>query len=293
MNNQIITEIPPLSGKDCFYVVERYKKEFTYPIHRHEEYELNFIQHGSGVRRIVGDSIEEIGEYDLVLIGKENLEHVWEQGSCRSERVREITIQFAPDLFFGSFLDKNQFASIKQMLEKAQKGLWFPMTAIMKVYDLIDSLSSTESGFYRVLHFLTILYKLSLCEGTRTLSSSAFASASLGADSRRIQKVEEYISHNYTTEIRLSTIADYIGMTPVSFSRFFKLRTGKTLSDYIIDCRLGHASRLLVDTTQTIAEICYDCGFNNISNFNRLFKKKKSISPKDFRSNYQKYKILV
>ncbi len=88
-------------------------------------------------------------------------------------------------------------------------------------------------------------------------------------------------------------LADMVGMTPVSFSRFFKLRTGKNLSDYIIDIRLGFAARLLVDSTMSIAEICYECGFNNLSNFNRIFKKKKECSPKEFRENYRKKKKLV
>ena len=84
-----------------------------------------------------------------------------------------------------------------------------------------------------------------------------------------------------------------VGMTPVSFSRFFKLRTGKTLSDYMIDIRMGHAARKLIDTTTSISEISYDCGFNNISNFNRIFKKKKVCSPKEFRDSYRKRKMLV
>ena len=88
-------------------------------------------------------------------------------------------------------------------------------------------------------------------------------------------------------------LADMVGMTDVSFGRFFKLRTGKNLSDYIIDIRLGFASRLLVDSTMSIAEICYECGFNNLSNFNRIFKKKKSCSPKEFRENYRKKKKLI
>lgn len=101
-------------------------------------------------------------------------------------------------------------------------------------------------------------------------------------DSRRVQKVQEYINAHYQEEIRLNQLADMVGMTPVSFSRFFKLRTGKNLSDYIIDIRLGFAARLLVDSTMSIAEICYECGFNNLSNFNRIFKKRKNVRPKSF-----------
>jgi AraC-like DNA-binding protein len=91
----------------------------------------------------------------------------------------------------------------------------------------------------------------------------------------RVQKVQEYINEHYKGEIRLGFLADMVGMTPVSFSRFFKLRTGKNLFDYIIDIRLGFSARLLIDSTMSIAEICYECGFNNLSYFNLIFKRKK------------------
>ena len=108
LSNQIIREITPLSDKDCFYIAERYKTEFTYPIHNHSEFELNFTEKAAGVRRIVGDSSEVIGDYDLVLITGKDLEHVWEQNDCHSKEIREITIQFSSDLFFKSFINKNQ-----------------------------------------------------------------------------------------------------------------------------------------------------------------------------------------
>lgn len=291
--NHIIREITPLSDKDCFYIAERYKTEFTYPIHNHAEYELNFTEHAAGVKRIVGDSTEIIGDYDLVLITGKELEHVWEQHECTSKQIREITIQFSSDLFFKSFINKNQFDSIRRMLEQAQKGLCFPMSAILKVYSLIDKLASEEQGFYAVIKFLSILYELSLCSEARILSSSSFAKIGITSDSRRVQKVQDYINEHYREEIRLNQLADIAGMTPVSFSRFFKIRTGKNLSDYIIDIRLGFAARLLVDSTESIAEICYDCGFNNLSNFNRIFKKKKGCVPKEFRENYRKKKVVI
>lgn len=293
LSNQIIREITPLSDKDCFYIAERYKTEFTYPIHNHAEFELNFTEKAAGVRRIVGDSAETISDYDLVLITGKDLEHVWEQHDCHSKEIREITIQFSHDLFFKSFIHKNQFDSIRRMLDKAQKGLCFPMAAILKVYPMLDTLASENQGFYAVIKFLTVLYELSLFEEARTLSSSSFAKIDIHSDSRRVQKVQEYINGHYKEEVRLNQLADMVGMTSVAFSRFFKLRTGKNLSDYIIDIRLGYAARLLVDSTMSIAEICYDCGFNNLSNFNRIFKKKKRCSPKEFRENYRKKKKLV
>lgn len=289
----IIREITPLSDKDCFYIADRFKTEFTYPMHSHSEFEINYVENAEGVRRIVGDSVEVIGKYDLTLITGEELEHVWEQHSCTSKNIREITIQFSNDLFFGNFLHKNQFDSIRVMLNKAQKGVNFSMGTIMKVYPMLNTLSEEESGFHAVIKFMTILYELSLSDDNRTLASSSFAQIDDGSDSRRVRKIYEYINNNYKETIRLENLADLIGMTPVSLSRFFKLRTGKTVTDYIIDIRLGHAAKLLVETTNTITEICYDSGFNNLSNFNRVFKKRKGCSPLEFRQNYRKTKLII
>ena len=291
--NHIIHEITPLSYKDCFYLVERHKTEFTYPLHYHSEYELNFVENAAGVRRVIGDSVEIIGNYDLTLIAGEKLEHVWEQHHCTSKNIREITIQFSPDLFLENFLNKNQFNSIRKMFEVAKKGISFPMEAILKVYSMLDTLASEKEGFYAVIKLLTILYELSLYDNIKVLSSSSFANIDESSDSRRILKIYNYINTHYKNPIRLEELANLVGMSPVSFSRFFKLRVNKTISDYIIDIRLGHASRQLIDTTNSIAEICYECGFNNLSNFNRIFKKKKDYSPKQFRENYRKTKQII
>lgn len=289
----IIHEITPLSDKDCFYIADRHKTEFTYPIHNHTEFELNFCANVAGVRRVVGDCAEVVGDYDLVLITGKDLEHVWEQHECYSQSIREITIQFSSSLF-DSVLGKNQFDSIRLMLDKAQVGLCFPMKAIMRVYPLLDDLATEKMRFSAFLKFLTILYELSLFnDEARTLSSSSFAKISIHSDSRRVEKVKDYINQHYKEEVRLNKLADLVGMAPVSFSRFFKLRTGKNLSEYVIDIRLGFAARLLVDSTMSIAEVCYECGFNNLSNFNRIFKKNKDCSPKEFRESYRKNKIII
>ena len=291
--SRVIHEITPLMGKDSLYIADRRKKEFTYPIHNHEVYELNFVEHAPGVRRIVGDSNEIIDEFDLVLITSPDLEHVWEQNTCTSEDIREVTVQFYFDLSEDSFLSHNPFNSMRKMMLEARKGLSFPLEAIMRVYHLIDTLSSVKDGFYAVTQFMTILYELSKCDGARTLATSSYAKVEAGSDSRRILKVKNYISQNYMDEIRLTTMAGIAGMSPSAFSRFFKLHTGRNLSEYIIDLRLGYASRMLVDTSKSIAEISYACGFNNLSNFNRIFKKKKNCSPSEFRENYHKTRIIV
>jgi len=293
MDRSIIHEISPLMGKDVLYIADRRKKEFTYPIHNHQVYELNFVEHAAGVRRIVGDSSEVIGDFDLVLITSSELEHVWEQNDCTSDDIREITVQFDIDFSANSIFDRNPFNSMKKMMVEAQKGLCFPIDAIMKVYRELDTLSSIQDGFYAFMQFLTILYELSRCEGARPLSSTSFAKIALPSDSRRVQKVKSFIDAHYREELRLSQLSDIAGMSDSSFSRFFKLHTGRNLSDYIIDLRLGHACRLLVDSSDSIAEIGYHTGFNNLSNFNRIFRKRKGCSPSEFRENYRKTRIIV
>lgn len=290
--SRILTEITGLASKDCFYIVERHKTKFTYPIHKHREFELNFIQHGAGVRRIVGDSIEEIGEYDLVLVAGENLEHAWEQGQCESSDIREITIQFSPELFDENLLSKNQFLSIRKMLADARHGIAFPLDAILKIYRTIDTLAMQQDGFVQFLNFLMIMYELSQCS-YRVLSSGAFANADAGTQSSRITQIKEYIDAHITEELTLTGLAGMAGMSPSAFSRFFKLHTNRTLTNYISDARLGYAARELIDTSRNISEICYNCGFNNLSNFNRIFKSLRGVTPKQFRQLYKKNKINV
>lgn len=292
-DRRIIHEITPLMGKDVLYIADRHKKEFTYPIHNHSVYELNFVENAKGVRRIVGDSQEVIGDYDLCLITSPDLEHVWEQNECHSDDIREITVQFDFSMSDETLFGRNPYASITRMMQEAKKGLSFPLQAIMKVYGMLDTLSSVKDGFYAVQQFLTILYELSRCENARTLASSSYAKVTVEDDSRRILKVKNFISKNYMDELRLPELASLAGMSSSAFSRFFKLHTGRNISEYIIDLRLGYAARMLVDTAKSISEIGFDCGFNNLSNFNRIFKKKKGCSPSEFRESYHKRRIIV
>lgn len=289
---EVLSEITPLSEKDCFYIVERTKSEFNYPIHVHPEFELNCIWNAKNAKRIIGDSIQEIDDIEIVLIAGANLEHAWINGNCESKDIREITIQFEED-FLASNLSKNQFRTIKSMFEKAKHGLLFSKQVSENVSDDIIKLSEEKNGFHSLLRLMEIMYELSLDNHVQILSSSAFAKSDEISDSRRVKKVLAYINEHYTNKVSLTDVAQHVNMGEVSFSRFIKKRTGKTFIEYLTDVRVGSASRMLVDTTQTISEICYTCGFNNLSNFNRIFKKKKGYTPKDFRENYVKKKILI
>ena len=286
-NNHILNEITELQDKDMLYIADRTKTEFSYPLHKHEVFELNYVENAVGARRLIGDSNEEIGDYDLVIITGANLEHIWKQGNCRNRSIREITIHFYYDLSDNGILARTPFLSIREMLKKAQNGICFPKDTILKILPLLDALSKNDNTFDCVLDFLRLLHELSLCEEVRTLSTSSFAHVTEESSSRRVAKVKKYINSHYMEEVRLSTLANLVGMSESAFSRFFKTHTGKKLSEYIIDIRLGYASRMLIETSISIAEISYKCGFNNLSNFNRIFKKYKGCSPTEFKDNYK------
>ena len=291
--SNIFREVTPLSAEDCFVIRSRVKSEFNYPVHVHPEFELNYIENAPGAQRLIGDSLEEIGDYELCLIGNENLEHAWMNGSCDSKDIFEITIQFHKDLFFESMLSKRQFHSVAIMFENAKKGIVYSRETILKVRDLLHKLCKNEEGFHSVIDLLNILQTLSEDKNSRILATSTFANRDDSSDSRRIQKVIDYLHENYQKEIHLADVAGHVHMSEVSFSRFMKKRTGKNYIEYLNDLRLGIASRHLIDTTKTVAEISYECGFNNLSNFNRIFKKRKGVTPKEFRESYTKMRILI
>ncbi len=290
---KVLNEITPITEKDCLFIVERHKTEFNYPLHRHRDFELNFVENAAGAQRVVGDNVETIGDYDLVLIGGENLEHVWKQGACHSPDIREITIQFSADLFSKDLLVKNQFSSIKKMLQRAEYGLSFPLSTVMEVYATLNTIAQEKESFVQFINFLYLIYQLSLAPNARVLAGSSNAQPDRGQEENRILTVRQYIDDHFTENPTLSELADLVCMTPSAFSRFFKQKTGSSLSNYIIEVKLAYAIRLLVDSTLSVSEICYECGFNNQSNFNRIFKSKKGQTPREFRASFKKNKTIV
>ncbi|TYR37763.1 AraC family transcriptional regulator [Sphingobacterium phlebotomi] len=292
MHKKTIKEITPLTPNDCFTIFTRVKKEFDFPLHFHEEYELNLIMNGSGAKRIVGDHIHVIDDLELVLVGP-NLPHAWFTHECKSEAITELTIQWHRDLFDEKLLRRNQLSFIRNMFEKSSMGISFTKETIQSVLPRILSLSQ-RSGFDSVIDLINLLHDLSASRSLITLSDTTFVNnPSFNYNSRRLEKVFEFMNNNYHKNVSLKDVSMLINMTEESFSRFIKKRTGNTFINSINEIRLGHASRMLIDTTHSISEISYQCGFNNISNFNRLFKKKKNCTPKEFRENYSGNRVFV
>jgi AraC-like DNA-binding protein len=292
-SKDVFREVTPLSTQDCFLIVDRTKYNFSYPVHVHNEIELNFIENAEGSRRIVGDSMEIIDDLELCMIGNEKLEHGWVDYKPSGKQIHEITIQFHKELFLDGLLSKKQFYSLAQLFEKAKKGIVFSREAIESVKPKLTSLTKNKSDFYAVIDLMCILYELSNDENARILCNPTFVDEIEVSENKRIQNLMSYIENNYRSVLRLGDVASKFGFSEVSFSRFIKKKTGKNYVEYVNDLRLGMASSLLIYSSNSISEICYECGFNNLSNFNRIFKNRKGCSPKEFRENYMKVRKLI
>jgi AraC-like DNA-binding protein len=285
MKDNLLREITPLTQHDCFTLFTRNKTEFDFPFHCHTEFELNFIQNASGAKRVVGDHFDEIGDIELVLVGS-NVPHGWFTHKCQSKEIKELTIQFHRDLFDDKFLQRNQMSFIRNMFDRSLRGILFSQEATKAIMPRLVQLPY-KHGFDSVLELMSILHDLSTSRNYKLLSDVTFSNIETQSyNSRRVKNIMEYLKNNFDKSVSLTEASKIAGMTDVAFSRFFKLRTGKTFIDTLNEVKLGHASRLLIDTTRSVNEVAYCCGFNNMSNFNRIFKKKKHCTPKEYRESF-------
>lgn len=288
---EIFREITPLTQNDCFTMASRHKSNFDFPLHTHEEFELNLILNAKSAKRMIGDHIGLIDDSELVFVGS-NLPHAWFTEKCTSQDIHEVTIQFHRDLLDEKFLQKKQLSFMRAMFEQSSGGILFSKETVQRISPRILSLVN-KTGFDSVLELLSILHDLSTSRNITILSGNTFSSAHIPYSSRRIEKVLQYLHGNFGKEISLAEAARITSMTEVSFSRFFKSKTGKTFIDTLNEIRIGNATRLLIETSHGIAEIAYACGFNNISNFNRIFKKRKGRTPKEFRESFSGTRIFI
>ncbi|PCJ92277.1 MAG: AraC family transcriptional regulator [Flavobacteriaceae bacterium] len=283
-------EITPLSSEDSFLVFDRIKDNFDFPVHFHPELELNFISNAKGVRRVVGDSIEEIDDLELVLVGS-SLYHGWEQYHCTSKKIREVTIQFHEDLFDKAFLSRNIMKPLKDMFDRSAHGILFSKATTRNIKSRILIVSKL-AGIDYFMELLSILYDLSISRNQRLLSTTTIYLENF-ENSDKIKLLYDYVQKNYASKITLSEVSELLNMSNVSFNRFIKKRTGKTFVEYLNDVRIGYASRWLVERDCSISEIAFLCGFNSIANFNRVFKKAKKTTPTNYRQDFSGIKRVL
>lgn len=288
----VLRERTSLSEEDCFLVMQRPKQGFSFPLHMHPEFELNYLENAGGAIRIVGDSVEEMTDLELILVAG-GTPHAYTNHKCSCTNILEITIQFHASLF-DSLINKWHFKTIKEMFNKASCGLVFSREMVEQVQPELKKLSKEEPGsFQNLLRLIDILKTLSLDEKVRKLSAVNTVENFNDSDNDRLDKIMLFLHENYQRQISLEELASLINMSEASLTRFLKKWTGKTFIDNLNDIRIAEAVYRLIDTSDTIAEICYKSGFNNLSNFNRAFKRRKDTTPTEYRQKYARSRFRV
>lgn len=270
-------DISSKKGNDSFLAYAFEVPFFEFKWHYHPEYELTLITKGKG-KRLVGDNYENFESGDLVLLGSD-LPHTWSSDSVKNRTVSAVVIQFSEE-FIQRFTGLQEFIKISALLAAADRGLYFPESKNIRAeFDQLPNASGVE----KVARLLVLLQKLTTMEHQK-LSSEYFEAVKGEKTEIRINKVFQFIQQHADENINLEQVAGLIHLSRSAFSKFFKRATGKTFSDYVNDIRIGNACYLLTETDKAINKIAFETGFDSLTYFNRVFLKKKGITPKQFRA---------
>ncbi|MEY4805304.1 MAG: hypothetical protein RL331_1830 [Bacteroidota bacterium] len=272
-----LEDIPSKQGGASFYHTKISVPAFEFKWHYHPEYELTYILKGNGYR-VVGNSHEQFVTGDLVLLGSK-LPHTWWGKNEDGSPSEAIVIQFS-SAFIEPFLKLNEGQAIKDLLAQAAKGIRFESDGlfVQKLLSL-DQTKELES----VLALLSLLQDLTTKPGT-ILCPDSYHNVISKKFETRINKVCTYIQNHYAESISLKQVSDLVFMSESNFCKFFKKATSTTFSDYLNDLRINEACHLLLSSEDNVSKIAHDCGFESLSYFNRVFLKKKQVTPSGFRN---------
>ncbi|MBU3011654.1 AraC family transcriptional regulator [Polaribacter vadi] len=248
--------------------------------HFHPEIELVYVNKGKGKRHI-GNHISYFNNSQLVLIGS-NLPHIGYLDRLTTNG-SETLIQFLPDFLGKQFFKIPEMAAIDALFERAKKGIRFNIEIKQRIGAKIERLVELE-GPHRITSFIEILYDLATTDDYTLLNANGFAFESAHQDSNKIEVIYKHINENFKDHISLDEVSELVSMTVPAFCRYFKKSTGKTFTKLVNEYRVVHATKLLAESNMNIAEISFECGFNNFSHFNKLFKEFTGKSASVYRS---------
>ncbi len=264
--------------------------KFTFPWHVHNEFEIIHVKESSG-ERFVADSMEIFQPYDLTLVGHSVPHYMksateYETGDP-SKRVKGTIIQFEEEFMSHAINNYADLTHIKKLLDESGRGIHFPYPANQEIITCIEQLPDSK-GTMRIINLLHLLDLMANFKEKRYLGSVHFCqSISLTMD-QRMEKILTYLSGHFREDIDLNEISSLVAMNTSSFCRYFKERSGKTFTEYMLDLRIGYACKLLVENTMDVIQISIECGFNTIAHFNRIFKRNTGLTPTEYRKQFLK-----
>lgn len=283
MKAQFIELSPP---NEKTILIKQVDQEFlSNPLHFHELCELVLILESYG-KRVVGNHVDSFSAGDLVLMGP-NIPHIWRNDDIflnpqHNERARAIVLYFPADFLLRLTDDQATISAMQQFIKRSKRGLRFHGQTLEQATELIKSLAQKKS-FSRITGFLNLIELLHQAEECENLASEGYKPTFGEQETNRINNVYIYVMQNFREEVSLGIAAELVNMTPNAFCRFFKRHTQKSFSKFVNEMRIGHACKLLMNKQLSISEICYQSGYQNLTNFNKFFKTIMRKSPREYR----------
>lgn len=256
--------------------------------HFHPEFELTLFTESTG-KRFIGDHTDNFGPGDLLLLGP-HLPHYMRNDEIYyqhdpSLRIRAIVVHFSKDFIGEKFFDIPEMIPVKKLLNNASRGIHISGETQKQVAPMMEKLLELR-GYPRLMCLLDILQIISHSEDQQLLSSLGYQNSFSHNDAERINSVFDYMLQRFTEEISLGAVASHIHMNTSAFCKFFKNRTGKTFSHILNEIRIGHACKLFIEEGLSVSQVCYSCGYNSLSYFNRKFKAITKYSPMEYRKRF-------
>lgn len=261
--------------------------------HWHPELQITLVLKSSGYR-LVGDRIAPLKPGDLVLVGA-NLPHVWQEettGALTRGEVHAIVVRFLETFAGRELLQLPEMASVRRLLQRASRGLEVTGRTRQTVAARMQQMPHLQ-GPVRLSELLGILSLLAQSRGLKPIASAGFVPSLAPDDQDRMQRVTQHIHAHLAEPLGRTQVAREAHLSPGAFSRFFKLRTGKTLPEYLNQLRIGRTCQLLADEQRKVSDLALECGFRNLANFNRSFRRIMQMSPRDYRAQLRRAVALT
>jgi AraC-like DNA-binding protein len=256
--------------------------------HYHNNFEISFITEGTG-KRIVADSIEEFQPGDLVFIGS-RLPHVWiaekEQKVLSDRTLEMVFLQFSSNIFFPQLLALPEFKHIKRALEMSERGIQVVGQTLNEVSEIMLQLPYMKD-FDRMNYFFRLMNIIGKSDSNINLASEEYLRKRFTTSNKRIALLHDYLMNHYREEIDLNLLANLVNMAEGSLCRFFKENLGITIFEYLNQVKIDFACKLLMDPDIGILDVCLDSGFNNLSHFNKQFRKNTGVTPSNYRKRFK------
>lgn len=274
----------PKTEEESFNVQEDYLDYFYDHLHTHPEIQVTYILKSSGTR-FIGSSIDKFEADEIYVIGS-NIPHMFKNhpeyyDNSRTGRAHAVTIFFNKEIFGDSFYKMPEVYKINDLIQQSALGIKLSAEYAAAYKNQFLKILKI-SGFERLIHFLKLLENIATHSELKPLSHFTHMQQSNEEEGQRLNKVITFITQNYTRKITIDEISGVANLSTSAFCRYFKLHTRKSFISFLNDFRIGIACKMLLEKEKNIAEVCYQTGFNNISNFNRQFKSLTGYTPSEY-----------